>query len=75
MISILTTVKDGYEFLEECAKSIFLQHCHYAHISLEWEWWIGINGHGDGGAGAFAAAPPVGEFHDDAALLKHGGVA
>jgi glycosyltransferase involved in cell wall biosynthesis len=56
MISILTTVKDGYEFLEECAKSIFLQHCHYAHISLEWEWWIGINGHGDSGGPALQEA-------------------
>lgn len=49
MISILTTVKNGYEFLEECAKSIFLQRCEYGDIKVEWEWWIGVNGHGDGG--------------------------
>ena len=34
----------------------------------------GIDRHGDGGARAFAAAPPVGEFHDDAALLKDCGL-
>jgi hypothetical protein len=50
MISILTTVKNGYEFLEECARSIFLQRCHYGELTVEWEWWIGVNGHGDGGA-------------------------
>lgn len=56
MISILTTVKNGYEFLEECAKSIFLQECDYHDIHLEWEWWIGINGHGETGGAAAAAA-------------------
>ena len=49
MISILTTVKNGYEFLEECAKSIFLQRCEYGSVKFSWEWWIGINGHGEGG--------------------------
>jgi hypothetical protein len=49
MISILTTVYNGYEFLEECARSVILQQCQHESISLEWEWWIGINGHGDGG--------------------------
>lgn len=42
MISILTTIYNGSEFLEECAQSVLLQEC-------EWEWWIGINGHGEGG--------------------------
>jgi glycosyltransferase involved in cell wall biosynthesis len=42
MISILTTVYNGSEFLEECARSVLLQEC-------AWEWWIGINGHGEGG--------------------------
>ena len=49
MISILTTVYNGYEFLEECAKSVLLQQCHYNDIDISWEWWIGINGHGEGG--------------------------
>jgi glycosyltransferase involved in cell wall biosynthesis len=56
MISILTTVKGGYEFLEECAKSIFLQHCRYEDIQLDWEWWIGINGHGESGGDALRIA-------------------
>jgi glycosyltransferase involved in cell wall biosynthesis len=56
MISILTTVKGGYEFLEECAKSIFLQHRTYGAIDFTWEWWIGINGHGEDGGEALAAA-------------------
>ena len=49
MISILTTVYNGYEFLEECAKSVLLQQCRYNDIELTWVWWIGINGHGEGG--------------------------
>lgn len=56
MISILTTVKGGYEFLEECAKSIFLQHCCHGTIEFQWEWWIGINGHGDSGGEALSTA-------------------
>jgi len=60
MISILTTVKNGYEFLEECATSIFLQHCHYGgKPTFEWEWWIGINGHGETGGPALAAARKI----------------
>ncbi len=31
-----------------------------------------VHGDTDGGAGAFAAAPPVGQFHDDAAFLERG---
>ena len=56
MISILTTVKGGYEFLEECAKSIFLQHCRHGSVEFTWEWWIGINGHGEGGGEALLTA-------------------
>lgn len=56
MISILTTVKNGYEFLEECAASIFLQHCHHGSLVVEWEWWIGINAHGETGGPALEAA-------------------
>jgi len=56
MISILTTVKNGYEFLEECANSIFLQNPQYADIKIEWEWWIGINGHGESGGLALQEA-------------------
>jgi len=56
MISILTTVKNGYEFLEECARSIFLQQCRHADTTVEWEWWIGVNGHGDSGGPALQEA-------------------
>jgi len=49
MISILTTVYNGYEFLGECAKSVITQKDRYGSIEVEWEWWIGINGHGEGG--------------------------
>jgi teichuronic acid biosynthesis glycosyltransferase TuaG len=50
LISILTTVYNGYEFLEECAKSIVLQE------TGDWEWWVGINGHGVDGGEALAVA-------------------
>jgi glycosyltransferase involved in cell wall biosynthesis len=56
MISILTTVKNGHEFLEECANSIFLQETQYGEIHVEWEWWIGINGHGPSGGPALEEA-------------------
>jgi len=56
MISILTTVKNGYEFLEECATSIFSQQCHYGTAKVEWEWWIGVNGWGDSGGPALQEA-------------------
>jgi len=49
LISILTTVYNGYEFLDECAQSIFLQ-------GTDIEWWIGINGHGADGGEAFVKA-------------------
>jgi glycosyltransferase involved in cell wall biosynthesis len=49
MISILTTVYNGYEFLSECAKSVVTQKDDYAGLEFTWEWWIGINGHGEGG--------------------------
>jgi glycosyltransferase involved in cell wall biosynthesis len=55
MITILTTVYNGYEFLGECAQSVLNQQERYKDINVSWEWWIGINGHGDGGA-ALAAA-------------------
>ena len=56
MISILTTVYNGYEFLDECAKSVVLQECRYGEVEFEWEWWIGVNGHGEGGEALKAAA-------------------
>jgi glycosyltransferase involved in cell wall biosynthesis len=59
MISILTTVKNGYEFLEECAQSIFLQHCHHGDIEITWDWWIGINGHGATGGPALIEAERI----------------
>jgi len=56
LVSILTTVYNGYEFLEECAKSIYLQQCeHEGRTVLEWEWWIGVNGHGEGGEALLTA--------------------
>lgn len=55
MISILTTVYNGYEFLDECAKSVILQECRYGDVEFEWEWWIGVNGHGKGGEALKAA--------------------
>ena len=58
MITILTTVYNGWEFLEECASSIFLQQCEYGATlpPFQWEWWIGVNGHGEDGGPAMAAA-------------------
>jgi glycosyltransferase involved in cell wall biosynthesis len=56
MISILTTVKNGYEFLEECATSIFLQHCRHVDLEITWDWWIGVNGHGPSGGEALIEA-------------------
>jgi len=51
MISILTTVYNGYEFLSECAKSVVTQQDHYGDLEFTWEWWIGINGHDAGSKG------------------------
>jgi glycosyltransferase involved in cell wall biosynthesis len=56
MISILTTVYNGYEFLGECAKSILTQQDHYGDLTVDWEWWIGLNGHEEGSEGAAASA-------------------
>jgi teichuronic acid biosynthesis glycosyltransferase TuaG len=58
LISILTTVYNGYEFLEECAKSIVHQE------TEDWEWWIGINGHGENGGEALAAAVRVQSLYE-----------
>lgn len=56
MISIVTTVYNGYEFLEECAQSVFLQQQAFGDIRVEWEWWIGVNGHGESGGAALITA-------------------
>jgi glycosyltransferase involved in cell wall biosynthesis len=58
-VSILTTVYNGWEFLEECAASIYSQNCAYNDIQVEWEWLIGINGHGDDGGPALLTAARV----------------
>ena len=50
MISILTTIYNGSEFLKEAVDSVLLQKDHYDTIHIQWEWLIGINGHGEGGA-------------------------
>lgn len=55
-VSILTTVFNGWEFLEECARSIYCQKSEYDGVEVEWEWLIGINGHGEGGGPALLAA-------------------
>jgi len=55
-VSILTTVYNGWEFLEECAKSIYCQKSEYDGVEVQWEWLIGINGHGVGGGPAMVAA-------------------
>lgn len=49
-VSIVTPLKNGIEFLEECAMSVCLQQCNYHSTYFTWEWWIGINGHGSGGS-------------------------
>ena len=50
-ISIITPVYNGWEYLEQCATSIFKQA-----PGPTWEWWIGINGHGEGGGAALSLA-------------------
>jgi glycosyltransferase involved in cell wall biosynthesis len=45
-ISILTPVKNGWEFLGLCAEGVFQQ------TERGWDWWIGINGHGATGGKA-----------------------
>jgi glycosyltransferase involved in cell wall biosynthesis len=55
-VSILTTVYNGWEFLEECARSIYCQKSEYDGVEVEWEWLIGINGHGESGGPAMLAA-------------------
>ena len=52
-VSIVTPVYNGWEFLEECAQSIFLQK---GMGGVTWEWLIGINGHGEDGGAALAIA-------------------
>jgi glycosyltransferase involved in cell wall biosynthesis len=59
MITILTTVYNGYEFLDECAQSVISQQCSDDTVSFTWEWWIGINGHGPDGGPALKAALDV----------------
>ncbi len=50
-VAILTPVYTGWEFLEQCAMSVFLQETKWNGEDFTWEWWIGVNGHGqDGGA-------------------------
>lgn len=61
MISILTTVYNGYEFLEECARSIVVQKCEHEGLHFSWEWWIGINGHGESGGEAMRMAEKIAE--------------
>ena len=58
-VSIVTPVYNGWEFLEECAQSIFLQKGLEAGT---WEWLIGVNGHGENGGDALIAARKVEEL-------------
>lgn len=59
LISILTPIYTGHEFLKEAALSVFLQILkmdpRQSH-ALSWEWIIGINGHGESGGSPAAAA-------------------
>jgi glycosyltransferase involved in cell wall biosynthesis len=50
-VSILTPVWNGWEFLAECAASVFSQE---GSVEQLWEWVIGINGHGSDGGAAYA---------------------
>lgn len=60
-VSILTPVANGWEFLEECAMSVFLQERSdvAAGTRLTWEWWIGVNGHGESGGPALEVARKI----------------
>ncbi len=49
-VTILTPIKDGVEFLEQCAMSIFQQKMG------GWVWMIGVNGNGPGGGEAYRKA-------------------
>lgn len=56
-VSIVTPVYTGWEFLEECALSVYLQATRHPSIEpIVWEWWIGINGHGNDGGKALQLA-------------------
>ena len=56
-VSILTPVYTGWEYLEECALSVFLQTTEReAGSCFRWEWLIGVNGHGPTGGDALAVA-------------------
>lgn len=59
-VSILTPVWNGWEFLPDCADSVFSQEgfggCASDSSRHTWEWVIGVNGHGEDGGPAFAAA-------------------
>lgn len=61
-VSILTPVYNGWEFLEECALSVFLQEYKLNQAGpalFTWEWLIGVNGHGESGGPALVAAKRV----------------
>ena len=47
MISILTTIYNGSEFLKEAVDSVLLQKCSYGDIEFTWELLLGVNGHGE----------------------------
>lgn len=67
-VTILTPVYNGWEFLEECACSVYYQALSSAAARVAepvtWEWWIGVNGHGPTGGPALAAAERVKDMLD-----------
>lgn len=56
---------NGWEYLRQCAASIFAQE----GFTGTWDWWIGINGHGESGGLAAAAAKVV--LDDAPPSLRH----
>jgi hypothetical protein len=63
-VAILTPVRNGWEFLEQCAMSVFLQETSWNGDRFTWEWWIGVNGHGPTGGLAMEKALKVKEAYE-----------
>jgi glycosyltransferase involved in cell wall biosynthesis len=55
-VTILTPVYTGWQYLEECAMSVFLQTTEREERRFRWEWLIGVNGHGPTGGQALEKA-------------------
>jgi len=55
-VSILTPVANGWEYLEQCAESVFSQILRVGDVCVTCEWLVGINGHGETGGEAMKTA-------------------